>query len=170
MENVPKKTRGRITCHEVALDWWAIAGAIFSVLGSVATLCWLFPSDRGWSSIPAYFDPRHPFAIAVALLGIGGVLSLVADIRGAVVGRKWVVVSYLIGSVSVGIAALVVVVVPIVIWIIKVLIWVFTVVFVAIALWALPSLSRGRMPRWPRTPQGVAHWIRKAVSLVPFGG
>ena len=170
MSNVHMEPGSGIASSEVALDWWAIVGTIFSVLGSVATLCWLFSFGRGWSSIPAYFDPSHPSVIAIALLGIGGAFALIAQVQGDSAGRTWVVASSLLVTISVALAILFVVVVPIVIWIVKVLIWMFTVLAVAAGLWAWSSLSRGRAPRWPRSSQGVEYWIRKAAGFVPFGG
>lgn len=129
---------------DIALDWWAIVGATFSALGWVATLCWIFPSGGRWSSIPAYFDPWHPFVVAMALLGIGGVLSFVAATRGKAEGRAWLIASVLMTVASTGLTILFVVVLPIVIWVIKVLLWVLkallSIAGVAAGLWVLARL------------------------------
>ena len=155
------------------LPWLAIWGAIFTGLGAVATFGWLYPSGRGWSSIPAYFDPWHPSAIVAALLAVGSGLTLLASGRESEIGRPWIVAGEWTTRMSLGVAVLIVLVVPVVIWVVKLLIWAATVLVVALGLLVLYNVDRfrrGRRMYWPRTTWGFLPWIRKAVSMVPFKG
>ena len=155
------------------LPWLAILGTIFTALGAVATFGWLYPSDRGWSSIPAYFDPWHPSAIMATLLAVGIGLTSLASARGNQTGRTWIIASKWTYRLSLGTAILFAIGIPVVIWVVKLLIWVAIVLMVAVALLVLYNmdrLSRGRRMYWPRSLWGFLPWIRKALNFVPFKG
>ena len=103
--------------HHVCPSWLEVSGTIFSVLGAVGTLGRLYPSDRGSSSMSAYFDPWHHPVTATVLLGVGYGLSLLAEVQeNTVMGARL----RRIGSVSLIVAAVVVVAVPVIIWIVEV--------------------------------------------------
>ena len=169
---VEKRLVNRKACSD-SPSWLAISGTIFSVLGAVGTGGWLYPAGRGWSSIPAYFDPWHHPVTVIVLLGVGTGLALLSEARGDFMGKAWVLASRRIASIAFGVGVFVAVVVPVVIWVVKVLIWILIVLLVAgglLVLYNLDRISRGRKPYWPRSPWGLIPWIRKALVFVPFGG
>ena len=171
MKSVVRNATRRRESHQDSPSWLEIYAAIFSVLGAVATLGWLYEPGRDLSSLPAYFDLWSHWVIAIVLLGMGGGLALLATSQPRAPNRSgWVLASKRVASVVFGTAVLFAVVVPVVIWVVKLLIWVLTVMSVAAGLWAWGSLSRGRLQRLPCTPMGSAYWIRKALPFVPFGG
>ena len=172
METSTKQPQEETSSND-ELPWLAIWGTIFTALGAVATFGWLYPSGRGWSSIPAYFDPWHPFAIVAALLTVGVGLTFLASERESETGRPWIVAGEWTSRMSLGVVILLVLVVPVVIWVVKLLIWVATVLMVAFVLlvrYNVDRCRRGRRMYWPRSPLGFLPWIRKAVSMVPFKG
>ena len=169
---VARRPVNRRDCSD-SPSWLAISGTIFSVLGAVGTLGWLYPAGRGWSSIPAYFDPWHHSVIAIVLLGVGTGLALLSEARGDFMGKAWVLASRRIAFITFGAGVFVAVIVPVVIWVVKVLIWILIVLLVAgglLVLYNLDRILRGRKPYWPRSPWGLIPWIRKALVFVPFGG
>ena len=169
---VARRPVNRRDCSD-SPSWLAISGTIFSVLGAVGTWGWLYPTGRGWSSIPAYFDPWHHPVIAIVLLGAGTGLTLLAEARGDFMGRVWVLASRWIALIAFGAGVFVAVIVPVVIWVVKVLIWILIVLLVAgglLVLYNLDRISRGLKPYWPRSLWGLIPWIREALVFVPFGG
>jgi len=155
------------------LPWLAISGTIFAALGAVATFGWLYPSGRGWSSIPAHFDPWHPSAIVAALLAVGIGLTSLASVGENETGGYWRIASEWTWLIALCSAMLLVFVVPVVIWVVKLLIWIATVLMVAVGLLVLYNvdrLRRGRRMYWPRSLWGFLPWVRKALNLVPFKG
>ena len=172
METPAKQPQEETTPND-KLSWLAVSGTIFAALGSVATFGWLYTSGRGWSSIPAYFDPWHPSAIVATLLAVGIGLTSLVSVRENETGGAWIIASQWTYRISLGAAIWLVIVVPIVIWVVKLLIWVAIVLMVAVGLLVLYNvdrLCRGQRMYWPRSPWGFLPWIRKALNLVPFKG
>ena len=91
------------------INWLEICSALFSGLGVVATIVWLMHPGHDLACMDSYLTPALQPVIALALLVVGGTLSLALE------PTTWVVVARWLAGAALGAALIVVVLLPIVI-------------------------------------------------------
>ena len=137
---------------------WVASYVVLTVVGCVLTVRWLFPSDRGWSSITAYFDPWYPGAVPLALILLGYALLSVGNRLGVRIPDWMVTTARFVSIVVVAATAVIVLLVPLVIWFVE------AVVVPIVLAWLYANrrrIERGQLPRIPRTSNG---WLSVAET------